>query len=137
MPATMASTSSRALLPLLALALGTPASSQNFSHAPVVQVSLADFKFVPPTIRLSAGKPVILRLANVAQQAHEFAAPQFFGAATVRQGDAKSINKEGEAEVAPGTRVEIGLVPKAGTYHLQCNKPGHAQAGMQGTIIVK
>jgi uncharacterized cupredoxin-like copper-binding protein len=136
MPATTALTSSRALLPLFALVLAAPAPSQNFSRAPVEQVNLADFRFIPPTIRLSAGKPVILRLTNVAEQAHEFAAPQFFGAAAIRQGDAKLINKEGEAEVAPGTRVEIGLVPRAGTYHLQCNKPGHAAAGMQGSIIV-
>lgn len=122
---------------VLAAAASSSASAQNFARAPVVQVRLADFKFIPPTVQIAAGKPVILRLTNVAEQEHEFAAPQFFSASAVRPGDAKSINKEGEAEVAPGAQVDIGLVAKAGTYHLQCNKPGHAQAGMQGTIVVK
>lgn len=126
-----------ATLPLLTILLITPASAQNFSKASGQPVNLVDYKFQPSTIRLSAGKPTILRLTNVAGQAHEFAAPEFFANATVRASDAKSINKEGEAEVAPGTHVDIGLVPKAGTYHLQCNKPGHAARGMQGTIIVK
>jgi uncharacterized cupredoxin-like copper-binding protein len=119
------------------LMLAMPASAQNFDKAPAMQVSLVDFKFNPSAIHLNAGKPMILRLTNVAEQPHEFAAPQFFAAAVIRPNDKKSINKEGEVEVAPGTHVEIGLVPKAGTYHLQCNKPGHAAAGMQGSIIVK
>ncbi len=126
-----------ATLPLLAIVLTTSASAQNFSKAASQKVNLVDYKFEPSTIRLAAGKPTILRLTNMAGQPHEFAAPEFFASATVRASDAKSINKEGEAEVAPGTHVDIGLMPKAGTYHLQCNKPGHAARGMQGTIIVK
>ena len=125
-----------ASLPLLALILACPASAQDFSKASVQPVTLSDFKFTPNAIRLHAGKPVILRLTNAAQQPHEFAAPEFFAKAAVRPSDAKLINKEGEAEVAPGKRVDIGLVPKAGTYHLQCNKPGHAALGMVGTIVI-
>ena len=122
---------------VLAIGVIVPSSAQNFAKAPAVEVKLVDFKFIPPTINLRAGKPIILRLLNGAEQDHEFAAPQFFAAAAIREGDAKRINKEGEAEVAAGGNVDIGLVPKAGTYHLQCNKPGHAQAGMQGSIVVK
>ena len=65
------------------------------------------------------------------------AAPFAFKAATIRPADAKSINGEGEAEVLGGKQVDIALVPKAGTYHLQCNKPGHVALGMKGTIVVK
>jgi uncharacterized cupredoxin-like copper-binding protein len=126
-----------ASLPLIAIVLTTSAPAQSPSKASGQPVNLVDYKFEPSTIRLTAGKPTILRLTNVAGQPHEFAAPEFFANATVRAADAKSINKEGEAEVAPGTHVDIELVPKAGTYHLQCNKPGHAARGMQGTIIVK
>jgi uncharacterized cupredoxin-like copper-binding protein len=125
------------LIASLALVAAAAAPTQNFSHATVVRVTLADYKFVPPTIQLQAGKPMILRLVNGAGQPHEFAAPEFFRSAAVRASDAKSINGEGEAEVAGGKQVDIALVPKSGTYHLQCNKPGHAALGMQGTIIVK
>jgi uncharacterized cupredoxin-like copper-binding protein len=125
---------------LFAIVLATAsvaASAQNPSHAQVVQVTLADYRFVPPTIQLPAGKAVILRLRNAAEQPHEFAAPEFFRAAMVRAADTKSINKEGEAEVEPGKQVDIMLVAKAGTYHLQCNKPGHNALGMHGSIVVK
>jgi uncharacterized cupredoxin-like copper-binding protein len=127
----------RKLVPLLVLAMATAGSAQSFSKASVVKVTLADYHFIPPTVQLSAGKPMILRLSNTAGQPHEFAAPEFFKAATIRPADAKFINAEGEAEVLGGHQVDIALVPKAGTYHLQCNKPGHVILGMKGTIVVK
>jgi uncharacterized cupredoxin-like copper-binding protein len=127
------------MLKLIAVALLAFAAGpvQNFHGASVVKVTLADYKFVPKAIQLKAGKPVILRLANAAGQAHEFAAPEFFRSANVRADDSILINKEGEAEVAGGKQVDIALIPKAGTYHLQCNKPGHLAMGMEGTIVVK
>jgi uncharacterized cupredoxin-like copper-binding protein len=123
-------------LALLGTLLIAPAAAQNFGTA-AQPVTLADYKFEPGAIHLAAGKPVVLRLTNDAKQPHEFAAPEFFAGAAVSPSSAKFINKEGEAEVAPGEHVDIALVPKAGTYHLQCNKPGHAALGMKGTIIVK
>ena len=128
------------MLKLFALALAAAsvaAPAHNVRGAQIVKVTLADYKFVPPTIQLPAGKAVILRLVNAADQPHEFAAPEFFRAAMVRQTDMKFINKEGEAEVEPGKQVDIMLVAKAGTYHLQCNKPGHNALGMHGSIVVK
>jgi uncharacterized cupredoxin-like copper-binding protein len=127
----------RKLIPLLVVALASAGSAQNFSKASVVMVTLADYHFTPPTVQLTAGKPMILRLSNAAGQPHEFAAPEFFKAARIRPADAKFINGEGEAEVLGGRQVDIALVPKAGTYHLQCNKPGHVMLGMEGTIVVK
>jgi len=127
-----------ALVVLLTGAAGIgAAAAPNFAGAPVVGVTLADYKFVPPKIMLKAGKPVVLRLENTADQPHEFAAPEFFRNATIRFGDAKVVNDEGEAELDGGKTVSIALIPKAGTYHLQCNKPGHAAMGMQGTIVVQ
>ena len=127
----------RASLALVAALAIAPAVARDFGKAAAQPVSLVDYKFEPGAIHLAAGRPVILRLTNSAQQPHEFAAPEFFAGAVIRPADAKFINKEGEAEVAPGRHVDIALVPKAGTYHLQCNKPGHAALGMRGTIIVK
>ena len=123
-----------ALLAALPIA---PAAADGPGRAAGQPVKLVDYKFEPGGIHLSAGKPVVLRLINSAQQPHEFAAPEFFASATIRPAYAKFINMEGEAEVAPGQHVDIALVPKAGTYHLKCNKPGHAALGMVGVIIVK
>lgn len=128
------------MLKLITIALAAAsiaAPAQNVRGAQIVKVTLADYKFMPPKIQLPAGKAVILRLSNAAEQPHEFAAPEFFRAAMVRETDMKFINKEGEAEVEPGKQVDIMLVPKAGTYHLQCNKPGHNALGMHGSIVVK
>jgi uncharacterized cupredoxin-like copper-binding protein len=122
---------------LLGVLMITPATARDVGNATTQPVALVDYKFEPGAIHLAGGKPVILRLTNNAHQPHEFAAPEFFASATINPEDAKSINKEGEAEVAPGRHVDIRLVAKAGTYHLQCNKPGHAALGMRGTIIVK
>jgi uncharacterized cupredoxin-like copper-binding protein len=130
----IASPGSLALLAALTIA---PAAARDLGKPAAQPVNLVDYKFEPGAIRLAAGKPAVLRLTNSAQQPHEFAAPEFFASATVRPEDEKAINKEGEVELAPSQRVDIALVPKAGTYHLQCNKPGHAALGMRGTIIVK
>ena len=127
----------KSLIALVAIAIGAAAPAPSFSGATVMKVTLADYKFVPSTVQLESGKPVVLRLANAANQPHEFAAPEFFRSATIRPADAKFINREGEAEIDGGKQVDIALAPKAGTYHLQCNKPGHAMMGMQGTIVVK
>ncbi|MFL6754998.1 MAG: plastocyanin/azurin family copper-binding protein [Sphingomicrobium sp.] len=124
-------------LGLVAVLMIAPAAARNIGKTAEQPVNLVDYKFEPGTIHLAAGRAVILRLTNSAQQPHEFAAPAFFAGARIRPSDAKSINKEGEAEVGPGQHVDIALVPKAGTYHLQCNKPGHAALGMRGTIVVK
>ena len=122
---------------LLAAAAIAAAPASNFTGAPVVSVALSDYRFTPPDVRLAPGKPMILRLSNSAQQPHEFAAPAFFKAATIRPGDARLINKEGEVELAPGQRVDIHLMARPGTYDLRCNKPGHAAMGMRGAILVK
>jgi uncharacterized cupredoxin-like copper-binding protein len=119
------------------LAAASAAFAQDFSAARSASVTLQDYKFVPSVIQLSAGKPVVLNLSNAADQAHEFAAPEFFRSAAIDPAGAKLVNKEGEVELEGGTKAAIRLVPKAGTYHLQCNKPGHRAMGMQGTIIVK
>jgi uncharacterized cupredoxin-like copper-binding protein len=123
-----------ALLAALPIA---PAAADGLARAAGQRVELVDYKFKPGGIRLAAGKLVVLRLTNSAQQAHEFAAPEFFASATIRPGYAKFINKEGEVEVASGQHVDIALVPKAGAYHLRCNKPGHAALGMVGMIVVR
>jgi uncharacterized cupredoxin-like copper-binding protein len=42
-----------------------------------------------------------------------------------------------ELELKPGALAEWVLIPlKPGTYELHCSVPGHAEAGMTGTIDV-
>ena len=68
------------LIPMLLTAFG-PALAQTGPR--VVEVQLSSFDFTPSEIRLRAGQAVVLRLTNTSSGGHNFAAPQFFGAAHV------------------------------------------------------
>ena len=78
---------------------------------------------------------MMLRLRNTAGEAHDFAAPAFFAHAAIRPSDAAMV-RNGEIEMEANQMRAVGLVPAAGRYPFQCNKPGHAAMGMTGMIIV-
>jgi len=110
-------------------------ASVNFSGAEVQRVQLENFDFNPHEIRLRAGRPYELVLANTASGGHDFAAPEFFAAATVKPEDAALLS-EGKVEVPGNAARTVHLVPAAGTYKLICSHTGHALLGMTGTIVV-
>ncbi|HEU4957922.1 MAG TPA: cupredoxin domain-containing protein [Sphingomicrobium sp.] len=120
-------------LPLILLS-AQPAASQ----APtVVNVQLASFRFTPKTIVLDHGHSYVLRLANVADDGHDFTASDFFAAANVAAEDRRLVT-EGEVEVPPGQVREIHLTaPAAGSYGLKCSHSFHKMFGMSGKIVVR
>jgi plastocyanin len=122
---------------LAALSLTGPAAAQpDWSHAQRVTVALSSFKFAPQTIRLRAGQPVVLRLENVGSGGHDFSAPAFFRAASVRPQDAGKLTG-GSVDVGGRESVDIALVPAAGQYPLRCTHAFHSMFGMKGSIIVQ
>lgn len=123
------------VLALLGISVDAPAQS-DWTTAPSIEVTLASFKYAPHTIRLEADKPVVLRLVNTSSGGHDFTAPEFFAAATVRPQDRGAI-EEGSVEVTPRRGVDIALVPKAGRYPLKCSHSFHKMFGMSGEIIVQ
>ena len=112
------------LLPTIALA--QDASAQ-------VEVRLSSFDFTPSTIRLAAGRPVVLHLVNSGNGGHNFAAPEFFATA---RGVTGPVNR-GRVEVAGGRSVEVRLTPARGTYRLRCTHTLHTAFGMTGEIVVE
>src|SRR4051812_25845827 len=70
------------LLPLAFLACSAAAQPA----AGTVEINLSNFDFTPSTIRLRAGEPVVLHLVNSAHGGHNFAAPEFFAAASAVSG---------------------------------------------------
>ena len=120
---------------LAALALAAPAAAQDWSRAQRVEVKLANFSYSPKTIRLRAGRPVVLHLVNTSSAGHDFTARQFFAAATVRPQDRAAV-AEGRVEVRKRGSVDIALVPRAGRYPLKCSHTLHKAFGMSGTIVV-
>lgn len=111
-------------------------ASVDFSAAATQRVELSNFDFTPREIRLQAGRPYRLELANVASGGHDFAAPDFFAAARIRADDAAQV-ASGNVEVPGGSTRTVHLVPAVGEYRLVCTHTGHALFGMTGTIIVE
>jgi len=118
-----------ALLSLLALPAVTAAQP-----APrTVEITLSNFDFTPGTIRLRAGEPIVLHLVNTAHGGHNFAAPEFFAAASGVSGPVA----DGKVELHGNQSVDIRVTPARGQYHLRCTHTMHTAFGMSGEIDVE
>ncbi|MEA3030130.1 MAG: hypothetical protein QOJ53_1576 [Sphingomonadales bacterium] len=121
----------RAFLSAFLLALPAAAAAQ--PPARTVEVRLSNFDFTPTAIRLRAGEPIVLRLVNSAGGGHNFAAPQFFAAASAVRGPVR----DGKVELAGHQSAEVRLTPARGHYRLRCTHTLHATFGMTGEIVVE
>lgn len=95
-----------------------------------------DFQFTPSSASVSAGDEVEVTLNNVGALEHSWTLVSADAdVATVT--DADAIDGATTGTVAAG---ETGTVtftaPEAGTYQFVCTVPGHAAAGMVGTLTV-
>lgn len=94
------------------------------------------FQFTPASASVSAGDEVEVTLNNTGALEHSWTlVPEGADLATVA--DAEAIDGATTGTVAAG---ETGTVtftaPDAGTYQFVCTIPGHAVAGMVGTLTV-
>lgn len=119
------------LLPLI-LSAPVTATAQEAGRARTVEVQLSSFDFAPSRIRLRAGEPIVLHLVNTGRGGHNFAAPQFFAAASGVSGPVRN----GKIEVAGLQSVDVRVTPARGTYRLRCTHTLHSTFGMTGSIIV-
>lgn len=119
----------RLLFPLCFLAV--PAAVQ--AQPQTVEVRLSNFDFTPSTILLHAGQPVVLHLVNTAHGGHNFAAPEFFRAASGVSGPV--VN--GKVEVRGNQSVDVHVTPARGHYRLRCTHTMHTAFGMSGEIDVE
>ena len=121
----------RALAVLILLALPAVTAAQ---PAPsTVEIRLSNFDFTPSTIRLRAGQPVVLHLVNTAHGGHNFAAPEFFAAASGVSGPVT----RGKVELHGNQSVDVHVTPARGHYHLRCTHTMHTAFGMSGEIEVE
>ena len=86
-----------------------------------VRIKMTEFKFEPTTIEVKAGK-VKFELENAGAVEHSF----------VIVGTDKKLEA-----VQPGKSGELEVDLKPGTYQIECDIPGHKEAGMTMTIVVK
>lgn len=82
-----------------------------------------DLKFIPVAAQARAG-PVMIKSVNKASIGHNIAV----------QGN--GVNQAGPV-VSNGGVSQVSITLKPGTYTFLCTVPGHAEAGMKGTLTVK
>jgi len=116
-----------------AAVLAVPAALAQ-AQTPTVEVSLANFRFTPTTLNLTAGKAVHLHFVNAGKGGHSFSAPEFFRAAVFSAG-AEAV-KGGRIELDGGASADVTLTPASGHYTVKCAHFLHAGMGMTGEIIV-
>lgn len=86
-----------------------------------IGIEATEMAFDPASLEVNAGESVNLTVANVGQVLHDL-----------------TIDDLGlQVEVASGETTTIGLeVDEPGEYEFYCSVPGHASAGMRGTLTV-
>lgn len=100
----------------------TGSLSQPYGDATDVTVTARDLVFDPATITVDAGEPVNLTLTNDGRVFHDLTIPDL----------------DLMLDAQPGATVTTGItIDDAGTYDLLCTVPGHADAGMRGTLTAR
>ena len=123
---------------VLATACASPGRSGALGQGPAAQASTAPdgtqaitvrvgdgVSFEPSAIVVKAGAPVQLTLQSVGGADHDF---------TLSEGVARPVKI-----TAKGRQTATGAftIERAGDYEFVCSVPGHAMAGMRGTIIAQ
>jgi uncharacterized cupredoxin-like copper-binding protein len=125
----------RLLLSAAATLSGAAARAVDWSKPQTMRVEMVDNRFVPDHLVFRHGVTYRLHLENHGKDMHEFTAPKFFAAATVRT-PRKLANGGQEVVVQPGETADIDLVPqRPGHYDLTC--ADHDWDGMVGSIEVQ
>ena len=127
------------LLAFAALLLATPAAAQRqpeWRTAIETDVLLHPFRYEPRTLRLTAGRPVLLHFVNNGRARLSFRAPRFFASALIRRSDRRHV-VGGGFRLAPGERLTIALVPAPGHYRAQSGYLLHRLRGMHARIVVQ
>ena len=99
----------------------TPCAPQAAGAAQAVTIEAVDINWNQKEVTIPAGTDVRVVLPNLGQGPHNF-----------------SIDELGiSVDLPVGQTVETTINASAGTYEFYCNVPGHAPAGMVGTLIVR
>jgi nitrite reductase (NO-forming) len=102
------------------------ASAAPASGAQQVTVNVGNsMSFDPTTITVHSGQPIQLTLHNSGVMPHDF---------SLNQGVAQPVKiSVGGGQTASG----VFTIDAPGTYTFECSMPGHAAAGMHGTITAE
>jgi uncharacterized cupredoxin-like copper-binding protein len=103
-----------------------------------LSVELADFKFVPNTFTIPAGKEITLNVVNKGANDHEFVILKAGEHVTVPFDDDDEAKIFWEVELKSGESQTIKFTApsEAGTYDVVCGTAQHIEKGMMGTLTV-
>jgi uncharacterized cupredoxin-like copper-binding protein len=105
-----------------------------WANARTITEVMVDNSFQPDHLTFHSGQPYALRLENHGKDMHEFTAPDFLRAATIRD-RGRLANGGTDIVVQPGQSVTVFLIPgPKGEYDLHC--ADHDWDGMVGSITV-
>ena len=102
-----------------------------------IRIAAQDFRFDPSEIRLSAEKPIRLRIVNEGRQPHAFQSLLLSSGEVRILSDTDSPHHllSDSVRVDPGRAVTIAMQAPPGTYLFRCAIQGHG--GMAGTLVVE
>ena len=103
-----------------------------------INVSMTDFKFVPPEFTIPAGKEITINATNNGAVLHEFVIMNYGQNIGEVFGDEDEANIYWEIEIAPGGSRSVTFTApiEIGEYQLVCGTEGHFAAGMSGKLNV-
>jgi len=113
----------------------TDAAKADWSAARLVRVELVDERFIPDKLSFRRGVAYHLRLDNTGTEMHEFTAPAFFKAVSMRNPEVLDPEQQ-EIVLQPNESRDVYFIPqKPGSYALTCSD--HDWAGMIGEITIE
>ncbi len=89
--------------------------------ADAIEMVMTEFAFAPADLQAPAGQPIVIDLVNEGAVEHNLTIDDAGASADLAAGESGSVSFEGLA---------------AGSYRFYCSIPGHAEAGMEGTLEV-
>lgn len=115
------------------------------NQAQEVQVETTEFKFLPATIQVQAGKPVKLTLLNKGVIEHDLSVVEILLTDVKTTKDSHGhemsnmpIQPKLHVAAVAGKSSVIEFTPtQPGTYQVLCTVAGHKEAGMIAQLIVK
>ncbi|HEY5057568.1 MAG TPA: plastocyanin/azurin family copper-binding protein [Gaiellaceae bacterium] len=110
---------SLAVVVLVASAFAGPALAARTHATATIKVAASEFKFVLSTKTVAHGT-VTFTVVNKGHIKHDF-----------------KIAGKVTPMIQPGKSAKLTVTLKAGKYPYLCTVPGHAAAGMKGTLVVK